>query len=105
MVKENQLDILEKEIKKLQVRTRQLEKEIDSKLDYFQDNYRSMAIKSFLPRVLAKAGITGSIIEIFLENQKLRDSVNKITASLFDKISDGVQFLAKKITKKGDETV
>lgn len=104
MVKENQLDTLEKEIKRLQVRSRQLEKEIDSKLDYFQDHYRSMAIKSFLPRVLARAGITGSIIEAFLENQKLRDLMNKMTASLFDKISDGVEFLTKKITKKGSET-
>jgi len=105
MANENQLDILEKEIKRLQMRTRQLEREIDSKLDYFQDNYRSMAIKSFLPSVLAKAGIAGSIIDMFLENQKFRDALNKITSSLFDKVSDGVDFLAKKFSKKEDQTV
>jgi hypothetical protein len=105
MAQENQLDILEKEIKKLQMRSRQLEREIDSKLDYFQDHYRSMAIKSFLPAVLAKAGFTGSIIEMFLENKKFRDTLNKITASLFDKISDGIGFLTKRFSKKEDQTV
>ena len=104
MAKENQLVLLEKEIKRLQLRTRQLEREIDSKLDYFQDNYRSMAIKSFLPSVLARAGIAGSIIDMFLENQKFREALNKVTSSLFDKVSDGVEYLTRKFSKKEDET-
>ena len=104
MAKQNQLDVLEKEIKRLQMRSRLLEREIDSKLDFFQDNYRSMAIKSFLPSILAKAGIAGSLIDMFLENKKFRDALNKITSSLFDKISDGVSFLTKKFSKNEDET-
>ena len=50
---------LRRRLRRLQVRTRQLEKQIDESLDYFQDNYRSLAIKSLLPSFLAKAGITG----------------------------------------------
>ena len=101
----NELQQLDREIRRLQQKAKSLEQQIDDRLDYFQDNYRSLAIKSFLPAFLARAGLTGPVIELFLDNEKIRNSVNQILGKLFDKISGGIEFLAKTFGKKKNEAV
>jgi deoxyadenosine/deoxycytidine kinase len=101
----DELQQLDREIRRLQQKARSLEQQIDDRLDYFQDNYRSLAIKSFLPAFLARTGLTGTVIELFLDNQKIRDSLNQILGKLFDKISDGIEFLTDTFGKKKNEVV
>ncbi|MFI5154714.1 MAG: hypothetical protein ACHQEM_00920 [Chitinophagales bacterium] len=98
--KTDELQLLEQEIGRLKKRSRELEAQLDEKLDYLQDNFRTLAIKSVLPSFLARAGATGTILEVFMENKQFRNSVNKLTDTLFDKISAGVEFLGKKFSKK-----
>jgi hypothetical protein len=100
MAETDELQLLENEIRRLQRKASQLEKDIDQRIDYFQDNYRSLAIKSFLPSFLAKAGFTGTILELLLENKQFRSSLNKITDRLFDKIGDGISYFSSKFAKK-----
>jgi hypothetical protein len=99
----NELQQLEREIKRLQRKAKNIEKQMDERLDYFQDNYRSLAIRSFLPAFLAKSGLTGTAIGLFLENKKIQDALNQIGTKLFGKISDGLEFLTKKLSKKEED--
>lgn len=98
--KPDELQLLEQEIGRLKKRSRELEAQLDGKLEFLQDNFRSLAIKSLLPSFLARAGITGTILDVFMENRQFRSSVNKVTDTLFDKIAAGVEFLGRKFSRK-----
>jgi hypothetical protein len=98
--KPDELQLLEQEIERLKKRSKQLELQLDGKLEYLQDHFKTLAIKSLLPSFLARAGITGTILDVFMENRQLRNSVNKLTDTLFDKIATGVEFLGRKFAKK-----
>jgi hypothetical protein len=101
--KPEQLQLLENEISRLKRRARQLEQQIDGRLDYFQDNFRTLAFKSILPAFIARAGITGTIIDLLMGNREIRKSANKLTRFLFDKISAAVNLLTKKFGRKSKE--
>lgn len=101
--KTDQLQLLDNEISRLKRRARQLEQQIDGRLDYFQDNFRTLAFKSILPGFLARTGITGTILDLLLGNREIRKSVNKLTGFLFDKISAVANLLTKKFGRKSRE--
>lgn len=94
------LESLDSEIRRLQSRTRALEKEIDQKMDHLQDNYSSMIMKSFLPAFGIKSGLIGTLLQVVLQNRRLQDSVGRLTDQVFDKISDAVEFVATKLEGK-----
>ena len=98
-----QVQLLDNEINRLKRRAKQLEQQIDGRLDYFQDNFRALAFKSVLPGFLARAGITGSIINFLMGNREVRRNVNKLTDFLFDKISAVASLMTKKFSKKSRE--
>jgi hypothetical protein len=98
--KPQQVQLLDNEINRLKRRVKQLEQQIDGRLDYFQDNFRTLAFKSVLPSFVARLGITGTILDLLMDNREVRRSVNKLTDFLFDKISAGVNLLAKKFGRK-----
>ena len=101
----SELQALEKKIRHLKQHAKDLENKMDERLDYFQDNYRSLAIKSVLPAALAKSGLTGTILEVVLENKQLRNSENKMADKLFTKISEGVEYLSGKFTRKSAKRI
>lgn len=96
----NNLESLDREIIRLRSRTKELEKELDEKLDYLQDNYSSMMMKSFLPAIIQRGGIAGGILQFVFQNERLQDSVLKLAERLFNKVSDGVEFIVDKIDGK-----
>jgi hypothetical protein len=96
----NNLESLDREISKLRTRTKELEKELDGKLDFLQDNYSSMMMKSFLPAIGQKGGVAGSILQFVFQNERLQDSVLKLAERLFNKVSDGLEFIVNKIDGK-----
>ncbi len=101
--KPDELQLLDQKIERLKKRSRQLESQLDGKLEYLQDNFKTLAIKSLLPSFLARAGITGTVLEVFMENRQFRNTVNKLTDTLFDKIAAGVEFLDRKFSKKSSK--
>jgi hypothetical protein len=88
---------LEREISRLQKRARQLEQEMDDSLDYLQENYTSMVIASFLPFIGRKTGFAGLLLKFLLQNERLRQKLTQLTEFLFDKASDGLDFLLDKV--------
>ena len=96
----NNLESLDKEISRLRSRTKELEQELDGKLDYLQDNYSSMAMKSFLPAIGQNGGIAGTLLQFVFQNDRLQDSLLKLAERVFNKVSDGVEFIVDKIDGK-----
>ena len=96
----NSLESLDQEISRLRVRTKELENELDGKLDYLQDNYTSILMKSFLPAIIQKGGIAGGILQFVFQNERLQDSVLKLAERVFNKVSDGVEFVVDKLDGK-----
>jgi len=99
----NNLKSLDKEIFRLLNRTKELEQELDGKLDYLQDNYSSMMMKSFLPAIGQKGGVAGTLLHFIFQNERLQDSLLKLAERLFNKVSDGVEFIVDKIDGKKNE--
>jgi hypothetical protein len=91
---------LNHEIHRLQFKTRELEKKLDEKINYLQDNYSSMMMKSFIPAIIQKTGIVGSVVGLVFQNRRLQDSLSRLADQLFDKVSDGMEFIAEKLDKK-----
>lgn len=97
------LELLDKKIFALKTRAKALEKQMDERLDYLQDNYSSMMMKSFIPAIGTKGGVAGSIIHLVLQNRRLQDSFGKLAEQLFNKVSDGVEFIVDKLDKKKND--
>lgn len=97
------LQSLDREIYLLRLRARELEEKIDISLNYLQDNYSSMTMKSVFPFLLQKAGFTGSILQIFLQNERLKENLGRLTDYLFERISDGLEYLADKVSTGKDD--
>ena len=96
----NSLQSLDIEIYRLRSRAKVLEKDMDELLDYLQDNYSSMMVKSFLPVIVQKTGIAGSLLQLVFQNQRLLNSLSKLAGQLFDRIAEGVEFITDKLDSK-----
>jgi hypothetical protein len=88
---------LDYEIQQLQKKTRSLEKEIDQKLDHFQANYSSIFLKTLLPGLGINSSLLGTALQFIFRNKRFQNSVGKLTDQIFDKISDGVEFVTNKL--------
>jgi hypothetical protein len=98
--KPKQVQLLDKEINRLKRRARQLEQQIDGRLDYFQDNLGSLAIKSVLPGFLARSGIIGTLLNLVIGSRGIQKSTNKVSGFLFDKILAAFHLVRKKLSRK-----
>jgi hypothetical protein len=91
---------LNQAIYQLSNEARQLEKSLDKSLDYLQENYSSMIIKSVMPVVQSSGGITGGVLAVLFQNQRLKTSFGRLTDQLFNRVSDGLDYLSEKMEKK-----
>lgn len=94
------LELLDKEIHRLRLHSKQLEKEIDKRFDYFQDNYSSIMIKSLIPVIGQRFGIAGSLLQLVFQNQRLQDSAGRLTEQLFDRLSGAIEFIVNLLDGK-----
>ncbi|HTQ27958.1 MAG TPA: hypothetical protein VMI35_07515 [Puia sp.] len=101
--KMDSLQDIEQEISRLQARTRSLENQLDERLQYLQENYSSLVMKSVFPGMRQQGGIPGSVLELVLGNERFRDSLGKLADRLFDKVSDGIDYLSEKLDRKKEE--
>lgn len=89
---------LDREIRRLQQRSRELEQAFDANFDHLQANYRLMALRSFLgSRWLGGGvGLAGLLLRL-MESEPLQDGL----MALFDKL--GLR-LGRLFRRSGDKT-
>ena len=96
----NSLSSLEKEIRRLKADAKRMESKMDDNFSYLQENYVSLALNSILPEKATYKGIPATIISLFLEHERFRNTVIKLAEQLIDKVSDGVDFISEKLSRK-----
>jgi hypothetical protein len=98
----NNLQSLEKEIRRLKQRAKQMEDEFDGNFSHLQENYLPMLLNSVLPEKTRYKGIPATIISLFLEHDRFRNMVIKLAEELIDRASDGIDYLSEKLKRKKD---
>ena len=101
----NNLQSLEKQIRRLKADSKQMEVKMDDNFSYLQENYLSVALNSILPEKTTYKGIPATIISLFLEQDRFRNTVIKLAEKLVDRASDGIDFVSEKLTRKKDGPV
>ncbi len=100
--KSNNLASLEKEIRRQKQRAKQLENQFDDNFSHLQENYLPMLMNSVLPEKTKYKGIPATIISLFLEHDRFRNTVIKLAEHLVDRASDGIDYLSEKLKPKKD---
>ncbi len=91
------LDLLDKDIRRLQAKAKQLEDEIDNNFTYLQNHSAALFINSLFPRKIraddpAREGLLGA----FFQNERLMNPLNKLATRLVGQAS---HFINKLIDK------
>jgi hypothetical protein len=93
---------LEKQIRRLKADAKRMEAQMDDNFAYLQENYISLVLNSVLPEKTTYKGIPATIISLFLEHERFRNTVVKLAEQLVDKASDGIDFITEKLSRKKD---
>jgi len=102
MGKFKNLQALEKEIRRLKQHAKQMENDFDDNWSHLQENYLPMALNSVLPKKMTYKGIPATIISLFLEHDRFRNTVIKLAEELIDRASEGIDHLSEKLKRKKD---
>ncbi|HVM87301.1 MAG TPA: hypothetical protein VMT76_03870 [Puia sp.] len=94
------LQALEKEIRMLKLQAKRLENEFDGNWSHLQENYIPMVLNSVLPKKVRYKGIPATIISLFLEHDRFRNTVIKLAEEVIDRASDGIDYLSEKLKRK-----
>ncbi len=91
------LDLLEKDIRRLQAKAKKLEDEIDNSFTYLQNHSAALFINSLFPRKIrvedpAREGFLGA----FFQNERLMNTLNKMATRLVDRATDFINKLIDK---------
>lgn len=105
MGKINSIETLDREIRQLQAKAKDLEIRLDESFDYLQDNYSSMIMSSVLRGATGglKSGVAGTVLGFILSNEKVANTLSNIITGLVDKAASGIDKLAEKMKKKKQE--
>jgi hypothetical protein len=96
------IQALEKEIRKLKLRAKQMEDEFDDNFSHLQENYLPMTLNSVLPKKTVYKGIPATVISLFLEHERFRNTAIKLSEEIIDRVSDGIDYLSEKLKRKKD---
>jgi hypothetical protein len=96
------LQSLDREIRKLKLKAKQMENDFDENFAHLQENYIPMVLNSVLPEKIRYKGIPATIISLFLEHDRFRNTMIKLAEEVIDRVSDGVDFLSDKLKRKKD---
>jgi hypothetical protein len=92
---------LDGEIRRLRVKAKQLEGEIDESFNYFQQHSGSLFVRSLLPRKLEGEELTGyRLLDRFMENEQLQKVLLRFADILAEKLGDGLNWLVTRVFKK-----
>jgi len=95
------MDALDAEIRRLKVKARELEDQIDENFTYFQQHSGSLFVRSLLPRKIEGDELTGyRLLDRVIENERLQKVLLKLADLLADKLGDGLNWLVSRVFKK-----
>jgi hypothetical protein len=94
------LQSLEKEIRRLRQQAKNMEKELDDNIIYLQQNYSSLIINSLMPDTTRVKGIPGTILQLLLQHERLRETLTSLAEHAVDKAADGLELLSNKLLGK-----
>jgi hypothetical protein len=95
------LDSLDREIRRLQRRAKQLEDKIDENFTYFQEHSGSLFVRSLLPRRIEGEAVTGyKVLDTILQNERLQKSLIQLADHLAEKLGDGLNWLVNRVFRK-----
>lgn len=95
------LDALDKEIKRLKTKARDLEEQIDENFTYFQQHSGSLFVRSLLPRKIDGDELTGfRLLDRVIENERLQTVLLKLADILAERLGDGLNWLVNRVFKK-----
>jgi hypothetical protein len=100
----NRLEALEKQIRHLKSDSKRMEVQMDENLNHLQENYLSMALNSILPEETIYKGIPATIISLFLEHDRFRNTIIRLTEQILDKAAEGIEFISQKLARKKDSS-
>jgi cell division septum initiation protein DivIVA len=91
------LDLLDKDIRRLQAKAKKLEDEIDNNFTYLQRHSAALFINSLFPRkIRAEETAREGLLGVFLENERLMNTLNKLATRL---VNRATEFINKLIDK------
>ncbi|WP_147323439.1 hypothetical protein [Chitinophaga silvatica] len=103
-VKVNSFEVLDLEIARLKKRSRKLERELGTRVDYFKDNYKKMAINAVIPSSTRQGGAMSVAMNVAKLAWKSGSVKNFATGALMTALEFiGVQLginLFNKVTKR-----
>jgi hypothetical protein len=92
---------LDGEIRRLKVKAKTLESEIDDQFAYFQQHSGSLFVRSLLPRKIEGEDLTGySIVDKVLQNERLQTVLLKLADIVAEKLGDSLNWLISRVFKK-----
>jgi hypothetical protein len=95
------MDTLEKDIRRLRKKARDLEHQLDDNFTYFQQNSGTLFVRSLLPRRAQGETVTGNpIIDPFLQNERLQRVLAKLADMLAEKLGDGLNWMINRVFKR-----
>jgi hypothetical protein len=94
------LDQLEREIYRLKLEARNIEKQLDRNLDHLQDNYFSMAMNSIFGRKKREADDKPGFFESLFRSDGFNAAMSKMTETVVAKAAAGIETLIDKLFNK-----
>jgi len=93
-------DTLDRKIRKLKATAKALEQQWDENFDYLQDNYKTLVKNSIFKTPSASESMGGSIVQSFINNDRLRNSINRIIEHFAVKAAGWIDSFADRIIEK-----
>jgi hypothetical protein len=88
------METLETEIQNLRKKTAGLEEELEHNMNHLRNHFPGMVLHSVLPPEITRyKSISASLLDLFLQHQRLRESISGLAGSLIDKLADGLSWV------------
>ncbi|HLY69674.1 MAG TPA: hypothetical protein VKR53_08085 [Puia sp.] len=96
------LESLDKEIARLRAQAKLLENKMDEGFSYLQEHSSSLMINTLLSGIINKNSVTGSIVNLFAQSERLQKTLGNLAEILIDRIANVLDFLVHKIAPEKD---
>jgi hypothetical protein len=96
------LGSLDKEIARLRGQAKMLEDKMDDSFSYLQEHSSSLMINTLLSGIINKNSVSGSIVDLFAQSEKLQKTLGNLAEILVDRVANVLDFLVNKISPEKD---
>jgi hypothetical protein len=98
----NDIESIDREITRLRLRAKDLETKMDINFSYLQEHSSSLMVNSLLSGFINKESLLGSIINLGVQNERLRKTLGNLAEIIIDKLANAIDFLVGKMSAKKD---